>query len=203
MYKLSIIIPVYNQEELIIRALDSIPRRKDIEIIVIDDGSTDKTFKNVLKYREEHTELINFMCLYNETNKGVAYTVNKGYDNASGEYIVLLGSDDYFYTEELDKQIDELDDKDLIYFNLKINDGTIWKATPQTKERLCGSVKFMRRKFIGDTRCPLDKKAGEDYIFYQELLKKKPTERFTDKVVKHYNFPRKNSLTNLASKGEI
>ena len=203
MYKLSIIIPVYNQEKLITRALDSIPRRKDIEIIVIDDGSTDKTFKNVLKYREEHTELINFMCLYNKKNEGVASAVNKGYDNASGEYIVLLGSDDYFYTEELDKQIDELDGKDLIYFNLKINDGTIWKVTPQTKEKLCGSVKFMKREFIGDTRCPLDKKAGEDYIFYQELLKKSPTERFTDKVVKHYNFPRKNSLTNLASKGEI
>ena len=103
----------------------------------------------------------------------------------------------------MDLQIDELDGKDLIYFNLKINDGTIWKVTPQTKERLCGSVKFMKKEFIGDTRCPLDKKAGEDYIFYQELLKKRPTERFTDKVVKHYNFPRKNSLTNLASKGEI
>ena len=41
--KVSVIIPVYNQEELIIRCLDSIPKRDDIEIIVINDGSTDKT----------------------------------------------------------------------------------------------------------------------------------------------------------------
>ena len=39
----TVIIPVYNQEELVIKALESIPKRNDIEIIVIDDGSTDKT----------------------------------------------------------------------------------------------------------------------------------------------------------------
>lgn len=201
--KLTVIIPVYNQEKLIIRALESIPKRNDIETIVVDDGSTDNTWNNVLKYREKHTEIINFICLYNETNEGVASAVNKGYDNAHGEYIVLLGSDDYFYTEEFNKQIDNLSDEDLIYFDLQVNNGNIWKVTPETKERLCGSVKFMKRTFIGDTRCPLNKKVAEDYVFYQELLKKKPTERFTNKVVKHYNFPRENSLTNLASKGEI
>ena len=48
MKKVSIIIPVYNQEELVIMALDSIPKqREDIEVIVIDDGSTDDTLKNL------------------------------------------------------------------------------------------------------------------------------------------------------------
>jgi glycosyltransferase involved in cell wall biosynthesis len=41
--KVSVIIPVYNQEVLVLKALDSIPTRDDIEIIVIDDGSTDDT----------------------------------------------------------------------------------------------------------------------------------------------------------------
>lgn len=199
--KLTVIIPVYNQPELLIRALSSIPIRNDIEIIVIDDGSTDRTWDNLLGYVDGSKQ--NIVCLYNEFNKGVAYTVNKGYNNANGEYIVLLGSDDYFYTDELEKAIELLDGTDLVYFNLKINNGDVWRLTPENKTGLCGSVKFMRRDFVGDTRCPEKRRAGEDYYFYQELLKKSPTEKFTDILVKHYNYPRENSLTDLVKKGKI
>lgn len=199
--KLSVIIPVYNQEELVIRALDSIPKRDDIEVIVIDDASIDNTWNNLLEYRKNHFEEINIVLLYNEDNMGVGYTLNKGYDVASGEYIVLLGSDDYF-TEEFEESLEELDGTDLIYFNLVDNTGKIWKVTPKTKDILVGSVKFMRREFIGDTRCP-EIRAIEDYYFYQELIKKNPTEKFTNKVIKHYNYPRKGSLSYLHKKGEI
>lgn len=197
--KLSIIIPVYNQEELIVRALDSIPVRDDIEVIVIDDGSIDDTWATLVEYHKQ-TEL-NLILLYNKSNKGVAYTVNKGYDVAKGDYVVLLGSDDYFITEEFIKALELLDGTDLVYFNLRINDGTTWRLKPTNKKLLSGSVKFMRREFIGDTRNPEDKKAGEDYYFYQSLLKKKPTEFFSDLTIKHYNYPRVGSLTNLSSKG--
>lgn len=200
--KVTVIIPVYNQEHLVIKALDSIPNRNDIEVIVIDDGSTDDTWKVLQEYHKQ-TTLLNFVLLYNNENKGVAYTVNKGYDKAKGEYVVLLGSDDYFITEDFIKALDLLDGTDLVYFNLRVNDGTIWRLKPTNKTSLCGSVKFMRREFVGDTRNPEDKKAGEDYYFYQSLLKKKPTENFTDITVKHYNYPRVGSLTNLAIKGAL
>lgn len=200
--KVSVIIPVYNQEKLVIRALDSIPKRDDIEIIVIDDGSTDNTWNNLLNYRNNYLDFFNLILLYNEKNKGVAHTVNKGYDNANGEYIVLLGSDDYFYTDKFEEALKELDGTDLVYFNLQINNGDIFRLTPESKNGFCGSVKFMRKDFIGDTRCP-DKRAGEDYDFYQELLKKNPTEKFTDITVKHYNFPRENSLFDLMVKGKL
>ena len=199
--KCTVIIPVYNQEKLIIKAIESIPRRSDIEIIVIDDGSTDRTWDNLLKYLK-NDDRFNFVLLYNEENMGVAYTVNKGYDNANGEYVVLLGSDDYFYTDKFEQALKELDGTDLIYFNLQINNGEIWTLTPENKSILCGSVKFMRKEFIGDTRCNIKKRVAEDYEFYQELLKKKPTEKFTDITVKHYNFPRKGSLTNTGGKNE-
>ena len=201
--KISAIIPCYNQQDLVIKAIESIPKRNDIEIIVIDDGSTDNTWNNLLEYRNKHSELLNLILLYNEENKGVAYTVNKGYDNAKGEYVVLLGSDDYFYTEQFEEIIDELDGTDLVYFNLQINNGEVWKLTPENKTGLCGSVKFMRRAFIGDTRCQVDKRQGEDYYFYKELLEKQPTEKFTDITLKHYNYPRENSLTDLAKKGVV
>ena len=203
MRKVSVIIPVYNQEKLVIRALESIPKRQDTEIIVVDDGSTDKTYYNVLSYML-HNEDKSILLLSNEENKGVAYSVNKGFDNATGEYMVLLGSDDYFYKEEFESFINRLDGTDLVYFDLETNDGTIFKVDKESsRNNYVGSVKFMRREFVVDTRCPEKMRAREDWYFYQELLKKMPTEVFSDVVLKHYNFPRDGSLTNLAMKGEI
>ena len=199
--KISVIIPCFNQQDLIVKAIDSIPKRSDIEIIVIDDGSTDNSWDNMLKYRNAHPEMINLILLYNEENKGVAYTVNKGYDNARGEYVVLLGSDDYFYTNAFEEAIKELDGTDLVYFDLQVNNGDVWNVNNDSKYALCGSVKFMRREFICDTRCPENKKWGEDLCFYNELQAKKPTEKFTHIIVKHYNYPRANSLTDLAKRG--
>ena len=200
--KLTVIIPVFNQEKLVIRALDSIPIRDDIEIIVIDDCSIDNTWNNLLEYRNKNIGIKDITLLYNEDNKGVGYTVNKGYDNASGEYIVLLGSDDYF-TKEFEESLKELDGTDMIYFNLKDNTGSIWKITPKNKNSYVGSVKFMRREFIGDTRCP-EIRVIEDAYFHKELMEKKPTEKFLNKVLKHYNFPREGSLTDiLLKKGKV
>lgn len=200
-YKVSVIIPVYNQEELVIKAIESVPTRDDIEILVIDDASTDNTYKNVQDYANEHLDK-NIIILSNSENKGVAYTVNKGYDNASGEYLVLLGSDDDFYTDKFIEIMQQLDGTDMVYFNLQINNGDIWQLTNDNKGFCCGSVKFMRKEFVGNTRC-LDVPAGEDYYFFVELLNKKPTEKFTDITVKHYNYPRENSLSNLRTRGCI
>lgn len=197
--KVSVVIPVYNQESLIERAIRSIPLRDDIEIIVVDDGSTDDTWNKLVTIGIELNDP-NFIVLHNRKNMGVGYTVNRGLDIADGEYIVLLGSDDYFYTDEFLKAMEQLDGTDLVYFDLKVNDGSIFKLTEESKRNLCGSTKFMRKEFVGDTRNP-DIRQGEDWFFYEELLKKNPTERFTNLLVKHYNFPRKGSLTYIAVHG--
>lgn len=197
--KVSVVIPVYNQESLIERAIRSIPLRDDIEIIVVDDGSTDDTWNKLVTIGMELNDP-NFIVLHNRKNMGVGYTVNRGLDIADGEYIVLLGSDDYFYTDEFLKAMEQLDGTDLVYFDLKVNDGSIFKLTEESKRNLCGSTKFMRKEFVGDTRNP-DIRQGEDWFFYEELLKKNPTERFTNLLVKHYNFPRKGSLTDIAVNG--
>lgn len=197
--KVSVVIPVYNQESLIERAIRSIPLRDDIEIIVVDDGSTDDTWNKLVTIGIELNDP-NFIVLHNRKNMGVGYTVNRGLDIADGEYIVLLGSDDYFYTDEFLMAMEQLDGTDLVYFDLKVNDGSIFKLTEESKRNLCGSTKFMRKEFVGDTRNP-DIRQGEDWFFYEELLKKNPTERFTNLLVKHYNFPRKGSLTDIAVNG--
>ena len=176
--------PLYNQERLFKIGLDSIPPREDIEIIVIDDGSTDDSLEEVRNY--QLTSPKNITVLRNERNMGVAYSVNKGFDHAKGEYIVLLGSDgDYFV--DLDNALNCLE-TDLVYFQLQINSG-------EFLETKSGSSKFMRREFIGDTRCPLIKNC-EDNEFYSLLVKKNPTESYLNRNImyKHYNYPRRGSL---------
>ena len=192
--KLSVIIPVYNQEELVLRAIRSIPCRKDVEIIVIDDFSTDNTLIN-LRYFQNRSDY-NLIILANTENHGVGYSINRGLDVAKGEYVVFLGSDDYFVN--LNDAIDLVLDgrADLIYFDLEINDGSFLKLNEKSKYDLCGSTKFMRREFIGDTREP-DIRQGEDWYFYHDLMAKNPIEIFINHNImyKHYNYPRKGSLT--------
>ena len=192
--KVSVLIPAYNAEKTIRKAIDSTPDRKDVEIMVWDDGSEDDTFVEVQEALNGRKNG-HFVGISYE-NHGVAYTVNRLLDNAEGEFVVLLGSDDWFIKEAFEDVMDMLrDDVDLVYFDLEINDGTVMELRPDTKVTYCGSTKFMRREFVGDTRCIEQKRAGEDWFFYQELLAKNPRELFSNIVVKHYNFPRKNSLS--------
>ena len=99
MKKVSVIIPLYNQEELVVKALNSIPIREDIEVIVVDDCSQDKSYQVVSDYLEQSD--LTIKLLRNEKNHGVGYTFNVGLDNAVGEFFTVLDSDDYFYTEVL------------------------------------------------------------------------------------------------------
>lgn len=168
-----------------LKAIDSVPHRPDIEIIVIDDCSTDDTLHR-LKTRQD------IRLFYNTMNMGVGYTVNQGINRAKGEYIVQLDSDDYF-TDNFLTVMDMLDGTDMVYFDM-ISPNREWKINESTKRGYCGAVKFIRRAFIGDTRCPQMRHA-EDWHFYRALLAKTPTEVFTGITVKHYNYPRVGSLT--------
>ena len=197
--KMSVIIPVYNQETLVIQALESVVMRDDIELIVIDDGSTDDTWLNIMLFREKYPDFKNFVAIANEENKGVAYTINRGYDIANGEYIVLLGSDDYFYKDNFEKALNELDGTDFIFFQTTNNYGLV----ELNEHNKCGSFKFMRREFIKDFRNDEFRLAGEDYHLWQKMLEKKPTIKYLDLLVKHYNYPRIGSLNWEINNGTI
>ena len=90
--KLSIIIPVYNEEKTIIDILKKIKNNSsdkfEHEVIVIEDGSTDQSRKLL----ENNKNLFN-KILFNETNKGKGYSVKKGILNASGTHIIFQDSD--------------------------------------------------------------------------------------------------------------
>lgn len=195
-FKLTVIIPTYNQADLITVGLDSIPTRDDVETIVVNDGSTDDTFDVIHDYIKSHQGRRMTLLSFTE-NKGVSRAVNAGLDKARGEYVVLLGSDgDYFLPGAIDWAIDNcLNGDDLIYFDVIDNTDFIRALSPKTVNTYVGSTKFMRREFIGATRYPLNRRRAEDVPFNTEIMSKRPKMAFTHKILKHYNYPREGSLT--------
>jgi len=94
---ISIIIPVYNGEKTINRTLDSLIQQtcNEFEVIVIDDGSTDKT-KDILKnYKALFKNANRQIKIINQENSGVSVARNRGIIEARGKYVAFLDSDDY------------------------------------------------------------------------------------------------------------
>ena len=99
----SIIIPVYQVEKYIGNTIKSVLRQtyKNIEIILVDDGSTDESITNALAEveREHFTEY----KLVRQENKGLGEARNTGVDYANGEWIVFIDSDDTIQKDAIEK----------------------------------------------------------------------------------------------------
>ncbi len=93
MPKVSVIIPVYNVEQYLRECLDSVINQtlKDIEIICVNDGSTDSS----LEILEEYAQKDSRIKIINKQNTGYGASMNKGIDAATGEYIGIVEPDDY------------------------------------------------------------------------------------------------------------
>lgn len=203
--KLSVLIPVWNQEKLVLNALDHLPRRDDIEVIVRDDGSTDNTLQNLLRYQWEHPEL-NLTVTANDENNGMYYTLNRLLENAKGEYFHCHNSDDCVDTEVYNRLIDRLNGMDVLGFDLRINDGTVWKLTPETNRIHCAqAIRFVRKAFVDQHGITYreELKAASDYYYNEDMLKYDPIIIYSGEVCYLYNFPRVGSLVDLRAKGVI
>ncbi|MBO5740768.1 MAG: glycosyltransferase [Bacteroidaceae bacterium] len=201
--KLSILVPCFNQEVLAIKALDSIPRRDDVEVIASDDGSSDKTLCNLVMYKEAHPEL-NLIIRANGRNGGCFYNGNRLLDLAQGEYIHTLDNDDYLYTEEYSRAIDQIDGEDCVYISLRINNGFVLDVSPDSRMSLCApTTKFVRRAFAEGIRYPEDRKNDGDWFYNVELVNRNPVCKYTHIVAYHYNHPREGSIYDLLNKGKL
>ncbi len=100
--KISVIIPVYNAENSIERALNSVltqTYKADYQIIVINDGSTDSSLNIINRYVQEHPEMD--ITVIDKPNGGVSSARNAGFRKATGEWIALLDSDDEWLPEKM------------------------------------------------------------------------------------------------------
>jgi len=107
---ISVIIPAYNSANNIEEAIDSMLNQtyQNIEVIVIEDGSSDNTIEVVRTFDDNRLKL-----LINEQNKGIVFSLNKGISYAKGEYIARMDSDDISFPERLSKQLKYLKQNDL------------------------------------------------------------------------------------------
>lgn len=115
MYKVSVIVPIYNGEKYIHTCLDSLAAQtlKDIQVIIINDGSQDDSEKVCMSYVNKYP---NFQYHYKE-NGGSASARNVGLENAEGEYIGFVDSDDSVVPEMFEKMYSaaKSNDADIVY----------------------------------------------------------------------------------------
>lgn len=106
--KLSIIIPAFNVEKTIARAVESIITcsSNDIEIIIIDDGSTDQTKQIINDINDPR------ILFVSQEHSGVAIARNNGINKATGKYLTFLDSDDYYYPGAIETILQYIDNDD-------------------------------------------------------------------------------------------
>lgn len=112
---LSVILPIYNQERYLAKCLDSIINQKfnDIEIICVNDGSTDSSLSILEEYSKRDPRII----IVDKPNGGVATARNTGLDAARGKYLTFVDPDDYVHPDIYVKTVPHMEGYDLVQFN--------------------------------------------------------------------------------------
>lgn len=102
----SVVVLVYNGEETIADTLDSILKQtyKNLEVIVVDDGSSDTSRKIIDTYTDDRIQRI-----YMDKNSGVCCAGNVGFSAVHGKYVALIGHDDVWHKEKIEKQVSFLE----------------------------------------------------------------------------------------------
>lgn len=165
MINYSIIIPHKNTPELLRKCLDSIPRRDDIQIIVVDDNSdADKVdFEHFPGMGEPHTEVY-----LTKEGKGAGYARNVGLEHAKGKWILFLDSDDFFHecvSELMDKCIDN--GADVVFFkadSINLADGTDGHRGDEYTERVDFALKNKDYQRVLMYSCPWGKMISSDFL---------------------------------------
>lgn len=106
----SIIVPVYNVEKYLPKCLESVMNQtyKSIEIVCVNDGSPDGSEKIISDYMKSDSRIV----LINQENQGLSGARNTGIENAKGEYVIFLDSDDWIDPETVQTAVDELRKED-------------------------------------------------------------------------------------------
>lgn len=207
MPKVSIIIPVYNVEKYIARCIESVLNQtfNDFELILINDGSKDKSLEIMNNYKND-----NRVIIIDQKNMGPAKTRNKGIEEAKGEYIMFIDSDDYIDKDYIEKYTDALkeDDYDLVMGGYQKINGDKIEFTRKLKDAefskyiVTGPVsKLYKKSFLTKNRVSfLDTTASEDVYFNLLAYSKNPKIKIIDNIGYYYVY-NPTSLSNTLHKG--
>lgn len=211
---ISIIIPMYNCERQLSRCIESVQNQKEknLEILLIDDGSTDQTLAIAQKYESEDERI----TVFSQSNRGVSYARNLGLKFARGEYIMFVDADDYIeldmvssFNIEIKKGYDMVisnicadriythDENLLNYFweTYRIDSKKLDKVISEylsgdLKEQIAYSVcnKIFKKKLLVKNNIFFnnDIKIGEDMIFVLSYMLLCKNIKFINKNYYHY-----------------
>lgn len=180
MKKVSVIIPVHNSEKYILKCINSVINQtyKNLEIILIDDKSTDNSVELIKKIGDKRIKLIAL-----EKNSGAAIARNKGIEKSSGDYICFLDSDDYWKPKKIEKQLKFIKDKAFIYSeylylrNNKTHTAHVPKSLTYNQllknSAIFTSTVMLNMKYLEkeDIYMP-NMRMGQDYGAWYKILKK-------------------------------
>jgi glycosyltransferase involved in cell wall biosynthesis len=200
----SIIIPVYNVDKYLDECLHSVIKQtyKNIEIILVDDGSTDKSGKIC----DEYTEVDSRIKLIHKTNEGVSVARNTGIELSTGEWIMFVDADDWIETDIVEKLLESIKiyNADICYCNYYIveknrqilrnfegnNQNEHINFNPKFYRQAFASVysKLYRRSLLinKDVRFIKNLKVNEDIVFNLHVFDFNPKVCYCDAVLYHY-----------------
>lgn len=209
----SIIVPIYNAEKYLDSCIQSVLRQTytNWELILIDDGSTDKSGR----IAEEYGFADERITVFHQKNLGVSLARNQGIDEATGNYVVFLDADDELIEDCLAKTVNiaEETNADVVAGRSCENqelfqDRIIWTGAEALENSLkdhlfthSACAKLIRREFIGKTRFTPDIRINEDSYFVFQLLCKQNVFVLTNDVIYFYRAnPESSSRTVFSEK---
>ncbi len=189
--KVSIIIPVYNVEKYLERCVDSALNQtyKNLEIILVNDGSTDNSLEICKKYETE-----NRVKIFSEENRGLPVARNLGVKKSSGDYIIFLDSDDWLDDNLIEKLVKNNSEKTLSGCNVK----DIFEKKTSLHNRV-GKIK--KQEFIKEIVSGRKEAFVSGYLFDAKVCKKiefdETTRYFEDipYIIKYLKNTEENEIT--------
>jgi teichuronic acid biosynthesis glycosyltransferase TuaG len=180
----SVITPVYNVEKYIDRTLGSVFAQtyKNIEIILVDDQSKDKSAEIIKRYQESHPGIVYFL---QPKNMGAGHARNKALELARGQYVAFLDADDMWKPKKIEKQVNLLKEKQggFCFTAIEMIDGDdkVIKGKRKVREEIDyefllsntmipTSGVMVDRTIKGDFRMHL-RRGGQDYATWLRLLR--------------------------------
>lgn len=198
MKKISIIVPIYNEEENLRKCIESLINQtyKELEIILINDGSTDNSKEIIESFKDKRIVAIH------KKNTGISDTRNIGIDKSTGDYIMFVDSDDYLELNCIERLIEtaEKENSEIVMFNyyLETPSKRIEIKLPKiearnlkedkdllTKIHLGPCTKIFKAELIKDNLFPLNLKY-EDVPFVVEAVIKAGKISFIPDYLYHY-----------------